>query len=114
MWEADQNKYGGRWVINIDKKQQQELDDLWLETLLCLIGEGFNLCSDDICGAVVGARPKGFKISVWTSNAESADSVMEIGFKLKERLRIATKIVYQAHEDTMIAKNKKVTSRFSL
>ena len=43
MWEDDQNKRGGRWLINLDKKQRQNcLDQFWLEVMLCLIGESFD------------------------------------------------------------------------
>jgi len=84
MWEDDQNKCGGRWIINLDKKQRAaDLDNFWLEILLCMIGEAFNEYSDDICGAVVNVRQKGDKLCVWTSNADSADSVMEIGYGIK-------------------------------
>lgn len=84
MWEDDQNKCGGRWLINLDKRQRTtDLDNFWLEILLCMIGEAFNEYSDDVCGAVVNVRPKGDKLGIWTSNADSADSVMEIGYKIK-------------------------------
>lgn len=34
MWEDDQNKKGGRWLINLDKKKRHlELDAFWLETV---------------------------------------------------------------------------------
>jgi translation initiation factor 4E len=42
MWEDDYNKQGGRWLINLDKKQRMTcLDNFWLEVMLCLIGESF-------------------------------------------------------------------------
>ncbi|OXU25695.1 hypothetical protein TSAR_012614 [Trichomalopsis sarcophagae] len=105
MWEDDANKNGGRWLINLDKKQRStELDNFWLEILLCMIGEGFNEYSNDVCGAVVNIRPRADKIAVWTGDAGTQASVMEIGRKLKERLRITPKMVigYQVHRDTMV------------
>ena len=40
MWEDDKNRRGGRWLINLDKKQRIScLDNFWLEVMLCLIGE---------------------------------------------------------------------------
>jgi len=103
MWEDNRNKLGGRWLINLDKKQRaNDLDRFWLDIILCLIGEAFEN-SEDVCGAVVNIRAKGDKIGVWTSNATNQEAVMEIGRKLKERLRIKTKdmIGYQAHKDTI-------------
>jgi hypothetical protein len=42
MWEDENNKNGGRWLINLDKKQRTTcLDNFWLEVMLCLIGESF-------------------------------------------------------------------------
>ncbi len=43
MWEDERNRRGGRWLINLDKKQRNScLDNFWLEvqqygyTTLCL------------------------------------------------------------------------------
>lgn len=80
MWEDDANKNGGRWLINLDKKQRpHDLDHFWLEILLCMIGEAFDECSDDICGAVVNVRQKRDKIGVWTADASRQQHVMDIG-----------------------------------
>ena len=39
MWEDQSNRKGGRWLINLDKKQRGScLDNFWLEVMLCLIG----------------------------------------------------------------------------
>ena len=48
MWEDASNVDGGRWLINsVKQHRQQVLDRLWLETLLCLIGEIFEDASDE-------------------------------------------------------------------
>ncbi|XP_053474472.1 eukaryotic translation initiation factor 4E-1B isoform X5 [Ictalurus furcatus] len=114
MWEDRSNKCGGRWLITLSKQQRHtELDRFWLETLLCLIGEGFGPYSRDVCGAVINIRAKGDKIAVWTTNTENAEAVTYIGRKYKESLGLPVKLVigYQAHADTAtksnsIAKNK--------
>ena len=34
MWEDEQNKQGGRWIINLNKQQRHlELDNFWQETV---------------------------------------------------------------------------------
>ena len=39
-WEDKRNTNGGRWIINLDKRQRAEhLDNYWLEILFFLIGE---------------------------------------------------------------------------
>ncbi|XP_015123846.1 eukaryotic translation initiation factor 4E-1A isoform X1 [Diachasma alloeum] len=105
MWEDDANKQGGRWLMQLDKKQRScDLDRLWLEILLCMIGEAFDDYSDDVCGAVVNIRTKGDKLAAWTADATKSESVLEIGRKLKERLGIQQRqtIGYQVHKDTMV------------
>lgn len=63
MWEDDTNKNGGRWLITLANNffRKSDVDNLWLDVILCLIGEGFEY-SEDICGAVVNIRPRGHKI----------------------------------------------------
>lgn len=45
-----------------------------------------------------------FYIGIWTADATKSNAVIEIGRKLKERLRIAPKVSigYQIHKDTMV------------
>ncbi|XP_060573921.1 eukaryotic translation initiation factor 4E-like [Ruditapes philippinarum] len=103
MWEDASNKNGGRWLVNLNKNQRQtELDNFWLETLLCLIGEAFDDLTDDICGATINIRNKGDKLGLWTRDARRGDATVLIGKKLKERLKIPQKIFigFQAHSDT--------------
>uniref|UniRef100_U5EUM7 eIF-4F 25 kDa subunit n=1 Tax=Corethrella appendiculata TaxID=1370023 RepID=U5EUM7_9DIPT len=116
MWEDVQNKRGGRWVISINKQQRPEiLDKYWLDTILCLIGEAFE-ASDEICGAVVNVRPKGDKISIWTSNSQNRNAILEIGKIYKERLGLSpkTSINYQIHKDTMVKSSSNVKSTYTL
>lgn len=117
MWEDKANKLGGRWLVILDRKQRStDLDHFWLELLLCMIGEAFNEYSDDVCGAVVNIRPKGDRLGIWTSDADNEDSVMEIGRKIKERLRITPKatIGYQVHKDTMIKKGSQTKNTYTV
>jgi len=117
MWEDDRNRNGGRWLVNINKNhRQQELDRLWLETLLCLIGEAFGEDSDQVCGAVVNIRHKGDKLAVWTGIADNGDSVMKIGRQFKERLTLPPKtpIVYEKHSDTSSKTGSQSKSKFTL
>ncbi|KAM9254064.1 LOW QUALITY PROTEIN: eukaryotic translation initiation factor 4E type 1B [Dugong dugon] len=103
MWEDSRNKRGGRWLVSLAKHQRHsKLDLLWLETLLCLIGESFEEHSREVCGAVINIRTKGDKISVWTQEAENQASVLHIGHVYKEHLGLSTKAIigYQAHADT--------------
>ncbi|XP_004428541.2 PREDICTED: eukaryotic translation initiation factor 4E type 1B [Ceratotherium simum simum] len=115
MWEDPRNKRGGRWLVSLAKQQRHsELDRLWLETLLCLIGESFEEHSREVCGAVVNIRTKGDKIAVWTREAENQAGVLHIGRVYKERLGLSTKTVigYQAHADTATKSNSLAKNKF--
>lgn len=103
MWEDPRNKRGGRWLVSLSKQQRHmELDHLWLETLLCVIGESFGEYSREVCGAVINIRTKGDKIAVWTQEAENRTGVIHIGHVYKECLGLPPKMIigYQAHADT--------------
>ncbi|GAB1603093.1 eukaryotic translation initiation factor 4E-like [Argonauta hians] len=117
MWEDKQNQRGGRWVINLNRQQRpSELDHLWQETLLCLIGEAFDEMSFIVCGAVVSVRNKGNKLGLWTRDAGNEDANKKIGQKLKERLHIPPKISigYQVHEDTSKKSGSPARDRYIL
>jgi translation initiation factor 4E len=101
MWEDERNKRGGRWLFTLNKKgtAAKTVDEMWLETLLCLIGEAFGEESEQICGAVINVRPKMDKISIWTSDKSSA-AVLKIGKILKQRTGYGATAQYEAHTDT--------------
>lgn len=104
MWEDERNRQGGRWLVNTSKNvREQDLDRLWLETLMLLVGESFGEYSDSVCGAVVQIRAKGDKLAIWTKNAADESANVGIGRKFKERLNLPPKMNmgYEAHEDTM-------------
>ncbi|XP_064389693.1 eukaryotic translation initiation factor 4E-like [Halichondria panicea] len=103
-WEDAQNIKGGRWLLQIDKKDRRDvLDSFWLETIMLLIGEGFDDSSDEVRGAVVQIRGKGDKIAIWTGNSKKTDDVMAIGRTFREKLMTLTRrppyITYQSHDD---------------
>uniref|UniRef100_A0A1A9WX13 eIF-4F 25 kDa subunit n=1 Tax=Glossina brevipalpis TaxID=37001 RepID=A0A1A9WX13_9MUSC len=101
MWEDAANKKGGRWVITLNCTPKTEVDNLWLDVLLCLIGEAFDH-SDQICGAVVNIRNKHNKISIWTANGYNREAALEIGHKLRDALHLGRQsLQYQLHQDTM-------------
>ncbi|XP_022357751.1 eukaryotic translation initiation factor 4E type 1B-like [Enhydra lutris kenyoni] len=115
MWDDSRIKRGGRWLVSLAKQQRHsQLDCLWLETLLCLIGESFKEHSREVCGAVINIRTKGDKIAVWTREAENQACVLHIGQVYKERLGLSTKIVigYQAHVDTATKSNSLTKNKF--
>merc|ERR1712038_2208315 len=88
-WEDKRNAPGGRWMINVDKRQRAEcLDTYWLEILFFLIGEHADQHAHQVNGAVVNVRAKGDKLAVWLADASQPDSILRIGKTIKERLGI--------------------------
>jgi translation initiation factor 4E len=108
MWEDTANRKGGRWLFTLNKtggaksspNHQQQLDNLWLEVLLCLIGEAFGEYSNQVNGAVLNIRAKMDKVAVWTTDCRDMVAVKAIGKILKERTGGGFKISYESHADT--------------
>ena len=114
MWEDTANKQGGRWMITLNKSSTTDLDNLWLDVLLCLISEAIDN-SDQICGAVVNIRAKNNKISIWTANGSNEAAEMEFGYKLRDVLRLQSQnLLYQLHNDAMIKQGSTFKSTLSL
>ncbi|CAK1604561.1 unnamed protein product [Parnassius mnemosyne] len=95
MWEDDANRHGGRWLIGFDRKNSPYLDNIWLFTVLLLIGETLEN-ADEICGVVVSVRAK-CKIGIWVKNAGNEKAVLEIGNRLKSQLGLDAKIKFHNH-----------------
>jgi len=101
-WEDKRNQNGGRWIINVDKRQRADhLDNYWLEILFFLIGEHADQYAHQVNGAVVNVRGKGDKLAVWLADATQSDSIIRIGKMLKERLGIdpGEKIGFNIHNE---------------
>lgn len=90
-WEDEANKYGGKWSIQLPRdKNRNNIDKMWLYTMLAAIGETFdpvfsqaaanaaNGTDDDesspktappqslITGVIVSTRPQFYRVSIWT------------------------------------------------
>ncbi|XP_002099756.2 eukaryotic translation initiation factor NCBP [Drosophila yakuba] len=115
MWEDEANVHGGRWVINLNKNTKLDLDNFWMDSMLCLIGEACEH-ADTLCGVVVNIRGKTNKISIWTADGGNEAAVLEIGRVLREGLRMDSVYVlkYQLHNDTKVKQGSTVKSIYTL
>lgn len=114
-WEDKRNQNGGRWIINLDKRQRAEhLDNYWLEILFFLIGEHADQHAFQVNGAVVNVRGKGDKLAVWLADASQPDSVLRIGKMLKERLGIdpGEKICFNIHNEEKAKSSSQKKQKF--
>jgi hypothetical protein len=93
-WEDPRNIGGGRWstVIKIAKHthhhQQPGADDVWLETLLAVVGEQLYNRGDSVVGCVLNVRDGYDRVSVWIDHTacKSLSVVMRIGAAWKNVL----------------------------
>ncbi|KAH9360349.1 hypothetical protein HPB48_003544 [Haemaphysalis longicornis] len=101
-WKDSRNMDGGHWLFAVDRSQRN-LDNDWLEVLLCLIAEEFGEHSGDVCGAVVQVCSKADKIAVWTTDSSREVANLVIGRTLKEKLKLRPRhvIPYRSHADIM-------------
>ncbi|GLH14118.1 Eukaryotic translation initiation factor 4E1 [Gryllus bimaculatus] len=104
MWEDKANRRGGRWVLKLPRGDRaRTLDTMWEETLIAML-DGMFSNSGDICGAVLNVRGRFDKISLWVKDSSNKQSVLAIGWNLKECLCLAPDIEleFEAHIDAMM------------
>jgi translation initiation factor 4E len=129
-WEDDANKNGGKWSIQLPReKNRNNVDKMWLYTMLAAIGETFDptLTNADpsgpppqslITGVIVSTRPQFYRLSIWTRLAPSSpeddklrDRIEGVGkhFKLSvlgysegQKLAgpLATEVEFLSHKDS--------------
>jgi len=127
-WEDDANKNGGKWSIQLPKdKNRNNVDQMWLYTMLAAIGETFDpyLTSAEpgenrdslVTGVIVSTRPQFYRISIWTRQApgpeddQLRDRIEAIGKHFKtgvlgyaesQRLGgpLATDVEFLSHKDS--------------
>ncbi|KAI4345876.1 hypothetical protein L6164_012964 [Bauhinia variegata] len=88
-WEDPECANGGKWTVTTNRKAN--LDSMWLETLMALIGEQFYE-ADEICGVVASVCPRQDKISLWTRTATNEALQSCTGRKWKEIIDVNDKI----------------------
>jgi len=115
MWEDEGNKRGGAWLIQLKQSKQLDADSIWLDVLLCLIGEAFE-DSEEICGATINVRKLNkIKIGLWTSNGTHSDAILRIGRTLKEALRLGQcTYTYSLHTDIIVKQGSNAKSIYNI
>ncbi|KAK4191674.1 translation initiation factor eIF 4e-like domain-containing protein [Podospora australis] len=98
IWEDDENKSGGKWVVRLKKGVA---DRYWENLLLAIIGDQFGEASEEVCGIVLSVRNGEDIISIWVR----ADN--QRCLKLRETMRRVlsfppdTKIDWKGHDESM-------------
>ena len=63
VWEDEENKRGGKWIIRLKKGVA---DRYWEDLLLGIVGDQFAEAGEEVCGAVLSVRSGEDVLSVWT------------------------------------------------
>lgn len=63
IWEDEENKAGGKWVVRLRKGVA---DRYWEDLLLAIIGDQFGEAGEEVCGAVLSVRSGEDILSIWT------------------------------------------------
>uniref|UniRef100_A0A5S6Q4N4 eIF-4F 25 kDa subunit n=1 Tax=Trichuris muris TaxID=70415 RepID=A0A5S6Q4N4_TRIMR len=112
-WEDEMNCNGGRWIVTVDRNSHR-VDTIWLELLVAMLGEQFGIYSDQICGATVNIRHRGFKVCLWTKDALNQESNIRIGQIMKEKLGIQESISYESHADAGVKHDSTFKAKYKV
>jgi len=63
VWEDEENKRGGKWIVRLKKGVS---DRYWEDLLLAIVGDQFAEAGEEVCGAVLSVRSGEDVLSVWT------------------------------------------------
>ena len=114
MWEDPQNVKGGRWLLTNDKKlRMTRLDNNWLETMMCLIGEAFAENNSIVNGATVQLRGRVDKVAVWLASSDDGQAIKSVGQCIKNRLNLEDReLNFEVHTDSMTKKSSSIRAKF--
>jgi|LakMenEpi03Aug12_release.lakeMendotaPanAssembly.Ray.scaffolds.fasta_scaffold307656_2 translation initiation factor 4E len=105
MWEALENKSGGKMTITFKKTCNLEyLNRVWLHTILGCIGEQFtsNQFDNYICGIILNIRKYQDRVNIWL-NTDNEEHIKTIGLRWKKILEIPKiSISYIKHDNSDI------------
>jgi hypothetical protein len=84
IWEDEENKKGGKWVMRLRKGVA---DRYWEDLLFAIIGEQFGEASEEVCGVVLSVRNGEDILSIWARS--SGQRVLKIRYApLVERRKL--------------------------
>lgn len=63
IWEDDENKSGGKWILHLKKGVA---DRIWDDTMMACIGNELGEEYDEVCGVVLSVRNGEDVLSIWT------------------------------------------------
>ena len=100
MWEDENNKEGGKWIVRLRKGFATRC---WENLILAMLGEQF-MVGREICGAVISVRYHTEDIvSIWNRNAHSHGVIAQIRDIMKRVLNLPNNTImeYKDHRESI-------------
>ncbi|KAF2462734.1 IF4E-domain-containing protein [Lindgomyces ingoldianus] len=98
VWEDDENKRGGKWIMRLKKGVA---DRYWEELLMALIGDQFVEAADEVCGFVLSVRSGEDVFSIWTKNDGGRNIKIRETVKRVLNLPEGTIITWRSHDESI-------------
>ena len=97
MWEDENCKNGGRYLLRIPKSYSNKY---WEDLVLAFIGEQFSF-DKEVLGLVVHVKPQADMIAIWTRNADDNEKLEKIKEDINRIVKIdeQVKLEYNAFAD---------------
>ncbi|KAI1643138.1 translation initiation factor eIF4e [Daldinia loculata] len=98
IWEDDENKLGGKWVLRLKKGVA---DRYYEDLLMACVGDQFGDEADELCGVVLSMRNGEDVLSIWTRS--TGQKVLKIRETMRRVLNCPpeTRIEFKSHDASM-------------
>ncbi|KAF3056274.1 Eukaryotic translation initiation factor NCBP [Daldinia childiae] len=98
IWEDDENKLGGKWVLRLKKGVA---DRYYEDLLMACVGDQFGDETDELCGVVLSMRNGEDVLSIWTRS--TGQKVLKIRETMRRVLNCPpeTRIEFKSHDASM-------------
>ncbi|KAI0015322.1 translation initiation factor eIF4e [Xylariomycetidae sp. FL0641] len=98
IWEDDENKNGGKWILRLKKGIA---DRYWEDLLMACVGDQFGDEADELCGIVLSMRNGEDVLSIWTRS--TGQKVLKIRETMRRVLGCPpeTRIEFKSHDTSM-------------
>ncbi|KAL8929489.1 MAG: hypothetical protein Q9208_001158 [Pyrenodesmia sp. 3 TL-2023] len=98
VWEDEENKRGGKWIIRLKKGVA---DRYWEDLLLAIVGDQFAEAGEEVCGAVLSVRSGEDVLSIWTRIDGGRNIKIRETIKRVLAFPPDTNIVWKSHDDSI-------------
>ncbi|KAK3359844.1 translation initiation factor eIF 4e-like domain-containing protein [Lasiosphaeria hispida] len=98
IWEDDENKRGGKWIVRLRKGVA---DRYWEDLLLAIVGDQFGEANEEVCGAVLSVRNGEDILSIWARS--DGQRVLKIRETMRRILSFPpeTKLEWKSHDSSI-------------